>query len=83
MREIVTTLRPPADLASKLYASWLKMGSNQDMILSRERLAQLRSALGFDVKRPTGLVEEVRWLAEQSNALEAERNQMDSQLGIS
>ena len=30
LREIVTTLRLRADLASKLYASWLKMGSNQD-----------------------------------------------------
>jgi hypothetical protein len=81
LREIVTTLRLPVDLVSKLHASWQKMGSNQDMILSSERLAQLRSALGFDVKRPTDLVEEVRWLAEQRNALEAERNQLDSQLG--
>ena len=80
LREIVTTLRLPADLASKLYASWLKMGSNQDMILSRERLAQLRSALGVDVKRPADLVDEVRWHVEQRNALEAERNTLDSQL---
>jgi hypothetical protein len=49
--------------------------------LSAERLAQLRSTLGMDVKRPADLIEEVRWLAEQCNALEAERNQLDSQLG--
>jgi hypothetical protein len=57
------------------------MGSSQDLILSRERLAQLRSALGIDFKRPADLVDEVRWLAEQCNALEAERNKIDSQLG--
>lgn len=81
LREIVTTLRLPADLASKLHASWLKMGSNQDMILSSERLAQLRSALGFDVRRPADLIEEVQWLTEQCNTLEAERNKLDNQLG--
>src|SRR5207244_3900718 len=80
LREIVTTLRLPADLASKLHASWLKMGSNQDMILSSERLAQLRSALGVDVKRPADLVDAVRWAAEQCNTLEAERSKLDSQL---
>jgi hypothetical protein len=46
LREIVTTLRLPVDLVSKLHASWQKMGSNQDMILSSERLAQLRSTGG-------------------------------------
>ena len=81
LREIVTTLRLPADLVNRLHASWLRMGSNQDMILSTERLAQLRAALGMDVKRPADLVEEVRWLAAQCNALETERNQLDSQLG--
>jgi len=81
LREIVTTLRLPVDLVSKLHASWQKMGSNQDMILSSERLAQLRSALGFDVRRPADLVEEVQWLTEQCNTLEAERNKLDSQLG--
>jgi hypothetical protein len=74
LREIVTTLRLPADLVSKLHASWLKMGSNQDMILSSERLALLRAALRIDVKRPGDLVDEVRWLAEQCNTLEADRN---------
>ena len=81
LREIVTTLRLPVDLVSKLHASWQKVGSNQDMILSSERLAQLRSALGFDVRRPADLVDEVRWLTEQCNTLEAERNKLDSQLG--
>ena len=80
-REIVTTLRLPVDLVSKLHASWQKMGGNQDMILSSERLAQLRSALGFDVRRPADLVEEVQWLTEQRNTLEAERNKLDNQLG--
>lgn len=81
LREIVITQRLPADLVNKLHVSWQKMGSNQDMILSAERLAQLRSALGMDVKRPADLVEEVRWLGEQCKALEVERNQLDSQLG--
>jgi hypothetical protein len=81
LREIVTTLRLPVDLVSKLHVSWQKMGSNQDMILSSERLAQLRSALGFDVRRPADLVEEVQWLTEQCNTLEAERNKLDNQLG--
>jgi hypothetical protein len=81
LREIVTTLRLPADLASKLHASWLKMGSHQDMVLSTERLGQLRSALGATIKRPADLVDEVQWLAAQCNALEAERNELDSHLG--
>jgi len=81
LREIVTTLRLPADLVSKLHASWHKMGTNQDMILSSDRLAQLRSVLGFDVRRPADLVDEVRWLTEQCNALEVERNKLDNQLG--
>jgi hypothetical protein len=80
-REIVTTLRLPVDLVSKLHTSWQKMGGNQDMILSSERLAQLRAALGFDVKRPGDLVEEMRWLTEQCNTLEVERNRLDNQLG--
>lgn len=81
LREIVTTLRLPADLASRLHASWLKMGSHQDMVLSSERLGQLRSALGINIKRPADLVDEVQCLAAQCNALEAERNELDSQLG--
>lgn len=81
LREIVTTLRLPADLASKLHASWLKMGSHQDMVLSSERLGQLRSALGISIKRPADLVDEVQCLAAQCTALEAERNELDSQLG--
>lgn len=80
LREIVTTLRLPADLVSRLHASWLKMGSHQDMILSSDRLAQLRAALDAEVKRPADLVEEVQWLAERCNALEAERNNLDDQL---
>lgn len=81
LREIVTTLRLPVDLVSKLHASWQKMGSNQDMILSSERLAQLSSALGFDVRRAADLVEEVQWLTEQRSTLETERNKLDNQLG--
>jgi hypothetical protein len=81
LREIVTTLRLPVDLVSNLHDSWQKMGSNQDMILSSERLAQLRSALGFDVKRPVDLVDEVQWLTEQRNTLETERNKLDNHLG--
>jgi len=81
LREIVTTLRLPADLAARLHASWLKMGSQQDMILSSERLRQLRSALHMDVKRPVDLVDEVQWLAEQCNVLEVERNKLDNELG--
>lgn len=81
LREIVTTLRLPADLASKLHATWLKMGSHQDMILSSERLAQLRSILHTDIKRPADLIDEIQWLAEQCNVLEAERNTLDNQLG--
>ena len=81
LREIVTTLRLPADLVSRLHAPWLKMGSQQDMILSSERLRQLRSALHIDVKRPVDLVDEVQWLAEQCNVLEAERNKLDNELG--
>ena len=81
LREIVTTLRLSVDLVSRLHASWQKMGSNQDMILSSERLAQLRSALGFDVRRAADLVEEVQWLTEQRSTLETERNKLDNQLG--
>ena len=80
LREIVTTFRLPADLVSRLHASWLKMGSNQEMILSSSRLAQLRTALHAEVKRPTDLVDEVQWLAEHCNGLEAERNHLDDQL---
>ncbi|HEU4732060.1 MAG TPA: hypothetical protein VFT22_29395 [Kofleriaceae bacterium] len=80
LREIVTTFRLPADLVSRLHASWLKMGSSQEMILSSSRLAQLRTALHAEVKRPTDLVDEVQWLAEHCNGLEAERNHLDNQL---
>jgi hypothetical protein len=80
LREIVTTFRLPADLVSRLHASWLKMGSNQEMILSGGRLAQLRTALHAEVKRPTDLVDEVQWLAEHCNGLEIERNHLDDQL---
>ena len=80
LREIVTTFRLPADLVSRLHASWLKMGSNQEMILSSSRLAQLRTALHAEVKRPTDLVDEVQWLAEHCNGLETERNHLDDQL---
>ena len=51
------------------------------MILPSERLRQPRSALHIDVKRPVDLVDEVQWLAEQCNVLEAERNKLDNQLG--
>jgi hypothetical protein len=80
LREIVTTLRLPADLVSKLHASWLKMGSHQDTVLSGDRLAQLRAAIHADIKRPADLVEEVQWLAERCSALECERNNLDDQL---
>jgi len=80
LREIVTTLRLPVDLVSKLHAAWLKMGSNRDMLLSSDRLATLCSMLGADVKTPTNLVEEVQWLAERSNELEAERSKLDNHL---
>jgi hypothetical protein len=65
LREIVTTLRLPVDIATKLHASWLKMGDGRDMILSGERIAQLRAALDIEIKRAGDLVEEVVWLAEQ------------------
>jgi hypothetical protein len=58
------------------------MGSHQDMVLSSERLGQLRSALRATVKRPADLVDEVQWLAAQCNALEAERNELDASSGI-
>ena len=80
LREIVTTMRLPVDLATKLHAAWLKMGDGRDMVLSSARLAQLRGALQADLKRPADLVEEVLWLAEQRSTLESERNNLDQQL---
>ena len=80
LREIVTTMRLPVEVATKLHAAWLKMGDGQDMVLSNARLAQLRAALQADLKRPGDLVNEVLWLAEQRGALEDERNKLDQQL---
>jgi len=80
LREIVTTMRLPVDVATKLHAAWLKMGDGHDMVLSNARLAQLRGALQADLKRPGDLVEEVLWLAEQRSTLEGERNNLDQQL---
>ena len=80
LREIVTTMRLPVDVATKLHAAWLKMGDGHDMVLSSVRLAQLRGALQADLKRPGDLVEEVLWLAEQRSTLEGERNNLDQQL---
>jgi hypothetical protein len=80
LREIVTTMRLPVDVATKLHAAWQKMGDGHDMVLSNARLAQLRAALQADLKRPDDLVEEVLWLAEQRSTLENERNKLDQQL---
>ena len=80
LREIVTTMRLPVDVATKLHTAWLKMGDGRDMVLSNARLAQLRDALQADLKRPGDLVEEVHWLAEERSTLEGERNKLDQQL---
>lgn len=80
LREIVTTLRLPVDLANRLHAAWMKMGSNGDMILSSERIAKLSATLGVKIKRPADLVEVVQDLADECKALEDERSKLDNQL---
>ncbi len=80
MREIVTTLRLPVELVRKLHEAWVKMGSKGDMVLSSEQLTKLRSALGIDIKRPADIAQGAQWLAEECDALQAERNNVDMQL---
>jgi hypothetical protein len=80
LREIVTTLRLPVDLVTKLHAAWVKMGSNHDMILSSERLAKLASLLGGSIKHPADLVDRVQFLKEECDGTQAERDKLDEQL---
>jgi hypothetical protein len=56
------------------------MGSKGDVVLSSEQVAKLGSAIGIGIKGPADIVQGAQWLAEECAALQAERNNTDSQL---